>query len=289
MKQRVITGFAAAGVAFGLATAGGWYWVAFVCFVFLVGFKELTALMKAKDILPSQVIVLVIGLLLILMAGSGHERYFPEIVTAGVIASFIRMLFRKPHGSISDIGATLLGIFYTAYLPVHFILLRNMGSEGISDPLLQPGLGYLFFIILIVSFSDIGAYFTGKYFGKELLYPSVSPKKTREGAYGGLVTGVAIGLVMGAMIGFPWQHALILSTLTVIVAQLGDLSESLLKRDAGIKDSGALLKGHGGILDRVDSYLFSGAVCYYYIHWVVLHQGLAKDLQEIFSGIGAAG
>jgi phosphatidate cytidylyltransferase len=286
LQQRLITGFLVAGVALAMVFWGGWAWVAFVVFVFLTGFQELTVLMRAKDIRPSQVIVLTVGLMLILLAGAGKERYFPEVLTTGVIASFIRLLFRDPDpkGSIADIGATLLGIFYTAYLPAHFILLREMGRDiSSSIPWEQPGFGYLVFTVFVVSLSDIGAYFAGKRFGKNLLYPAISPKKTREGAWIGLVCGVLGGQIVANFIQFSWDHALILSILLVIIGQLGDLSESLLKRDAGIKDSGALLKGHGGILDRVDSFIFSGAVCYYYVHWVVLQQGLMQDMLHLLS------
>ncbi|MBY0406029.1 MAG: phosphatidate cytidylyltransferase, partial [Cyanobacteria bacterium] len=193
------------------------------------------------------------------------------------IASFFRLLFRKPRATISDIGATLLSIFYIGYLPMHFILLRNIGSAGVSNPLEQPGLGYLFLTLLILCASDIAAYYAGKRYGKHLLYPEISPKKTREGALWGILGGLLVGLIFSLNIGFPIEHTLVLAPLLVVVGQLGDLSESLLKRDAGMKDSGVLLKGHGGVLDRIDSYIFSGAISYYYIHWVVLHQGLAQD------------
>jgi phosphatidate cytidylyltransferase len=122
------------------------------------------------------------------------------------------------------------------------------------------------------------AYYAGKAFGRHLLYPAISPKKTREGAIAGLLAGVFMGLLLSALWGFPWIHAVILSVLLVIVGQLGDLTESMMKRDVGMKDSGMLLASHGGFLDRADSYIFSGAVCYYYIYWVVLRQGLAPDV-----------
>jgi phosphatidate cytidylyltransferase len=289
LSQRVKTGVFFAALAMGLAVAGGWWWTLFLFGLFYFSFRELSELMRAKDIRPSQIIVMTTGTLLYLLAGSDQARHFPVVITIGITASFFRLLFRQPRASISDIGATLLGIFYTAYLPVHFILLRNLDSQVSPNPLEQPGLGYLVLSILIVSVSDIAAYYGGKRFGKELLYPEISPKKTREGAWWGLAGGVAVGLAYAAVIDFPWYHALILGILLVVVGQLGDLSESLLKRDAGLKDSGALLKGHGGVLDRVDSYIFSGAVCYYYIYWIVLHRGLAQDILQMISQLAPSG
>ncbi len=247
-------------------------------------FKELSGMMDVKGIRPSKVIVLLSGLCLLLVAASGRAGEFGPIISLTVIASFVRLLFRRPLGSISDIGATLLAVFYVAYLPAHFILLRQIDAAGIANPLLQPGLGYLLFTVLVISMSDIGAYYVGKKLGKHPLYPEVSPKKTQEGALGGLICGVLTGLGVSLVIGLPLPHVVPLSVLLVVVGQLGDLSESLLKRDAGLKDSGALLAGHGGLLDRGDSYIFSGVVSYYYIHWIVLQRGLYQDLMQFVSG-----
>lgn len=282
VNHRVRTGFAFAGIACSMAVLGGWYWSFMVLLLFFTSFQELAGIMRANNIRPSHLIVITVGILLVFLAGSGHTKYFSVVITGGIIASFLRLLFRQPRASISDIGATLLGFFYTGYLPAHFILLRNMGSEGISNPLEQPGLGYLFLTIFILSASDIVAYYAGKRFGKVLLYPEISPKKTKEGSISGLIGAVIVAMGFSMIIDFPLIHAFILGILLSVVGQLGDLSESLLKRDAGMKDSGSMLKGHGGVLDRIDSYIFSGAVSYYYIHWVVLHQGLAQDLIQFF-------
>jgi phosphatidate cytidylyltransferase len=284
MPSRVKTGLLFAVFVVSLAIAGGWFWASFVLLAFLISFRELSGIMQAKNIRPSQIIVLTVGPLLLLMAAMHKPQHFAAIITAAVLLSFFRLVFRQPRASISDIGATMMAIFYLAYLPAHFILLRDMGYHLTSNPFQQSGLGYLFFTILVISASDIAAYYSGKRFGKHLLYPEISPKKTREGALGGLLGGLAVGLIFAALIGFPWEHALILGTLLVIVGQLGDLSESLLKRDAGIKDSGTMLPGHGGVLDRMDSYIFSGAVSYYYIYWFILHQGLALEILRLFNG-----
>lgn len=282
--NRVQTGLLIGVCVVSLAVAGGWYWSIFVFGMFIVAFRELSAIMQAKNIRPSQIIVLSVGILLMLLAAFQKPQHFMAAITLGIILSFFRLLFRQPRASISDIGATIMAIFYTAFLPAHFILLRNIGAEATANPLGQAGLGYLFLTILIISTSDIVAYYAGKRFGKHLLYPEISPKKTREGALWGLMGGLVMGQIVAYFIHFYWAHALLLGVLLVVVGQLGDLSESMLKRDAGLKDSGAILPGHGGLLDRLDSYIFSGVVSYYYIHWVVLQKGLAQELMRTFSG-----
>ena len=238
--------------------------------------------MAIRDIRPSKVIVLTAGTLMIIVATLGKSHWLPPLLTAGIIASFFRLLFRQPRASMSDIGATLLALFYVAYLPVHYILLRELGAEGIANPLAQPGLKYLIMVLFVISAADVGAYYTGKLFGKHLLYPELSPKKTREGALGGVLAGVGIGVLLSFWMTLETHHAVILSVLIVVVAQLGDLTESMIKRDAGVKDSGSMLQGHGGMLDRSDSYIFTAAVAYYYIYWIVLQQGLTQDIFRIF-------
>lgn len=129
------------------------------------------------------------------------------------------------------------------------------------------GMGALFWLVLAVAGADVGAYFTGKKMGKTPFCPT-SPKKTQEGVIGGIVTGTLLGTVVGmTYVSFPL--ALFFSAAAATAAVFGDLFESYLKRQAGVKDSGAILPGHGGVLDRLDGYLFSAIIL------VLLLRGLA--------------
>jgi phosphatidate cytidylyltransferase len=278
--SRVRMGLVMGAIVSGLVLAGGWIWATAGLIGCWIAFEELVAIMAAKHIHPSRLIVGVTGIVMWLLIALHLQKYMLITVTIGVMASFFRLLFRHPRASISDIGATLLALFYLAFLPFHLILLRNLGADVQPNPLLQPGLGYLFLTCLIISAGDVGAYYAGRKFGKVPLSPTLSPKKTREGLIGGLVAGILLGQITAALIHFPAWHALILSPLLVLVGTLGDLVESLIKRDAGVKDSGQLLQGHGGVLDRIDSYIFSGAVSYYYIYWFVLQKGLFQDVMN---------
>lgn len=286
-------------IIFTAIFVGSWVWALFIAFFLVVAFREMTAMMLMMDIKPSQFIVLTSGALMILAAAANKPEFLSPILTLTVVGSFFRLLFRNPVGSMADIGGTLLSVVYIAYLPVYFILLRELPMAppvsvgewgGVIAPTAtffqsEPGLTYLLLVVLVVSLSDIGAYYCGMKFGKSLLYPEVSPKKTREGALGGVFAGFLSGMFFSWLSGFPIQHAMFLSVMLTIVGQIGDLIESAFKRNAGIKDSGGLLQGHGGLLDRMDSYIFSGVLAYYYIYWIILDQGLARDVRQLFQNL----
>lgn len=131
--------------------------------------------------------------------------------------------------------------------------------------------GYVFYLISLIAFADIAAYFTGKRFGKTKLAPELSPGKTREGAFGALVVTLAWACVSAVVAGFPVAEAVVFiafSMIAVVMSIAGDLFESLLKRQAGVKDSGTLLPGHGGVLDRIDSLLAAAPIFTLGLLWV---------------------
>lgn len=288
LRQRVIMGVFLLSVATVCIIWGGWAWFLLLYIVFYQGFTELYQIFKAKGIVASKVSVFLVGTFILLLAQLRLTQFMMPCVALGVIVSFIRLLFRQPPkyeraATINDMGATLLAIFYLGFLPMHYILLRQMAPTQPLPLMFESGVYYVFITCLVISASDIGAYFVGKFFGRHPLYPQISPKKTREGAVGGLVFACIAGLGFLLTGQFTWWHALILSTLLNLVSLLGDLTESLMKRDAGLKDSGTILMGHGGFLDRFDSYLFCGVLSYYYIHWFILHEGLAQNVLDVIN------
>jgi phosphatidate cytidylyltransferase len=141
----------------------------------------------------------------------------------------------------------------------------------------NDGLGYVMLLFAIVVLTDTGGYYFGKKFGKHLLAPIISPKKTIEGSIGGAICAVTGSVIIGHFINLGLYHSLIIGVLITIFAQVGDLSESLIKRDAGVKDSGNTLPGHGGFLDRTDGFVFTIPVMYYYLKYFVVSNQLWFD------------
>lgn len=174
-----------------------------------------------------------------------------------VLALFFLILMqfkrRDSSGVIVDISTTLFGILYVSWFFSFLIKIRY----------LPGGLGYLSALLLITKLGDIGAYLVGSKWGKKLLIPHISPKKTVEGSLGGLVFSVLGGLACKPFLPFEFGWLLIISLSLGVLGQLGDLSESLLKRDCQVKDSGTIFPGMGGVLDEIDSLLFTAPVFYF--------------------------
>ncbi|WP_183350658.1 phosphatidate cytidylyltransferase [Geomonas paludis] len=179
-------------------------------------------------------------------------------LTALVLAFTLVALFRLKDikQAAPDVALVLMGFLYVPLLLAHLVLVRALPN----------GVSWLFLIMVIVMAGDSAAYYVGSTLGKHRLYQAVSPKKSVEGALGGL-SGSVIGAVIAKFTFFPelsigdcCAAALLLG----VLGQLGDLFESLIKRSCGVKDSGSIIPGHGGVLDRLDSILFAAPAAYYY-------------------------
>ena len=170
---------------------------------------------------------------------------------------------RQNSGVIVDISTTLFGILYISWFMSFLIKIRH----------LPGGIGLVAAILLITKLGDIGAFLIGVRFGRNPLLPRVSPNKSVEGAIGGLAFSVMGALISGPFLKFSYVHLIALGIFLGILGQLGDLSESLLKRDCQVKDSGKMFPGMGGILDVIDSILFTAPVFYFYMA-VTLNKGL---------------
>lgn len=155
------------------------------------------------------------------------------------------------------LGWTLLGVLYAGYLLPHLAFFYGA----------RAGRSWLFFLLLVVMSGDTAGYFVGRTFGKHKLWPEISPGKTAEGAIGSLVASVLVGIAGGKFLlpGISWTESLVVSGLLSVLGQSGDLFESWVKRVFSVKDSGSLLPGHGGLLDRIDSLIFPGVFITHYL------------------------
>jgi len=181
------------------------------------------------------------------------------IVLALVFLILMQFKRRDNQGVIVDISTTLFGILYVSWFFSFLIKIRY----------LPQGLGLLAGLLLITKLGDIGAYLVGSKWGKHLLIPRISPHKTVEGSLGGLAFNLLGAFASKSFLPFSYGELFILAICFGVLGQLGDLSESLLKRDCQVKDSGSVFPGMGGVLDEIDSLLFTAPVFYFYLSAVI--------------------
>ena len=195
------------------------------------------------------------------MVGPWYD-YAPHVALgAGVLTALPWAVLRRNRGGDFTTWAyAVSGPVYVGFLLAHALMLREL--EGPTDNL---GRNWLIFALAATFATDTGALFTGRAIGRHRMAPSISPGKTWEGAIGGFLWAVCVAIALGALLQLSvplWQAALV-GAAVGIVAQIGDLAESRLKRAGGVKDAGSIIPGHGGILDRLDSIVFTMPVVYY--------------------------
>lgn len=277
---RILSAIVAIVLALGMTILGGWYFTIGFAIIIYLGQLEYFELTRAKGIAPAAKTTLVVSQILLITSTMAPALADAVMPVAGTFICFY-LLFQPKLATIADISTSILGLFYGGYLPSYWVRLRSLGSAEVSNlplggywlsfplpslPDLPPG-----FTITLLTFgciwaADIGAYVVGKFFGRTRL-TDISPKKTVEGAVFGVLASVAVATI-GAWY-LDWAGSplsgMALGLMVGIASLLGDLTESMMKRDAGVKDSGQLIPGHGGILDRADSYVFTAPLVYYFV------------------------
>ena len=261
-----------------MARAGGAVWLGFINVLVFLALNEFYKLMAAKGVDPSRKLGVTIGLVLVATTywfGLGLATGF--FLTATILTITIRELGREQlKFPIYDISTTIFGVMYVAWLLLHLLLLRELPLElGLPYEIGGSLALYVFFMTWAC---DTGAYLVGRVIGRHKLMPRVSPKKSIEGSVAGFLSSTAAGVIGPLWFvrdaqGLPLlstTEAILLGAAVGILGQVGDLVESLLKRDAQIKDSSDTIPGHGGILDRFDSLMFTAPFAYYFLRYVVL-------------------
>lgn len=224
---------------------------------------EFFTMLEKKQISVYKYVGVGIGTLLALSVLLRFEptKTWEFILIAGAIIFLILMQFRRRNSAGVTIGisTTVFGILYIAWF--FSFLIKIIYLPG--------GVGLLASVLVITKLGDIGAFLVGVSVGRHPLIPRISPKKTVEGSIGGLAFSVFGAVACRPFIGFSYAHLVLLGVIFGVIGQLGDLSESLLKRDCQVKDSGNIIPGMGGLLDEIDSLLFAAPAFYFYMSVVL--------------------
>jgi phosphatidate cytidylyltransferase len=249
---------------------GGFHFLALVDIIILIGTWEFYKMMEQKGVRPYKAIGLLCALVLSWYFFFRNGLYANLFLTLMLMTLMCLELTRKDGTSaIYHIATTILGIMYVSFLASHMILLRELPlSIGREYEL---GSSFVFLVFIVTWSGDTMAYLVGMSIGKKPLFPRVSGKKTWEGSIGGLaasIAGVLIARATFASYLHLWQ-ALLLGIGGGAVSQLGDLFESMIKRDASLKDASSTIPGHGGVLDRFDGLLFAAPLIYYFLKYAV--------------------
>lgn len=259
LTVRVLVAIVGIPLVVAVIVTGGWLLAVFCALVSALGAGELYHMARAKGTVALTPIGIATAALIPLAMYAGGSAAIPPLMVAACLVVLMLQLVRGIHGAISTLGVTALGMLYPALLLVWLIPLRQWNPASELD-----GAWLVLALVTGIWICDTAAYFVGRAIGRRRLAPTVSPKKTWEGALaGGAASILWCTAVVPAVLawGTPWLGAAI-GAIIGSVGQIGDLAESVLKRDAGVKDSSAIIPGHGGVLDRFDSVIATAPVVY---------------------------
>ena len=264
LKKRVIT----AVCLLPVLVAAVWFdeplpWLTVVTAIWgVLAALEFYRVVKTSQVEPLTCFGLIWTLLFIISPHCSWAYINPLLLTLVVVLPPLWLLARRhKEDALTGWVWTIAGILYIGWLLSHFVALRG----------LESGRDWVLFALFVTFASDSAAYFIGRAWGRHPLAPDISPKKTREGAIGGIAGAIIASLLLVMLLDLPISYgaAILLSIAVSVFGQIGDLFESLFKRNMGVKDSGNAMPGHGGFLDRMDSIVFAGVVVYYYVIWLI--------------------
>jgi len=263
LKKRVIAGLWGIPLLTAIVWFGDPWFTILVAIWGLLAVFEFYKMVAASKVSPLTYFGLIWTLLFILSPHFDYDTLTPLLLTSAVILPLIWLLLRpQKEGAFAGWAWTMAGILYVGWLLSYLVALRG----------LDAGRDWVFFALFTTFASDTTAFFTGRAWGRHRLAPNISPGKTWEGAIAGVFGAIVVSLVLVMLLSLPlnyWQ-AVLLGLVVSIFGQLGDLVESLFKRNMGVKESGKSIPGHGGFLDRMDSVAFAGVVVYYYVIWAIV-------------------
>lgn len=285
LTQRILTAIIGVPLLLLVFYFGSYYFLAFILLIVGFGSYEFFRLVDNKNLDSKKVIGIVFCIILPIGAYFGYLYFIFLFTLVSIFTLFINLQKQDLSNTLIGAGTKFLGIVYIGWFLSHAILIRNINEsifpyiDNANIKNNDIGFFWIVFVVACTFLNDSAAYFFGKYKGKIKLVPRLSPGKTVEGTVCGifmaLLCGIIINLIFSSPISYIW--AMLLGFVVGVVAVLGDLIESMFKRSVSIKDSGGLLPGHGGVLDRFDSLILVFPVMYYLILFYYL-----KDNYLIF-------
>jgi len=268
MKTRAITGIFFVLIMLASVSFGAYVFSVFLILLSLICLDEFYGLVSSEILKPQRISGLVLGLATFLAVGSyslkGEEFYFVLVAAPLGVLIFLAELYRKKDHPFQNIAYTFLGVIFVV---IPFIFFHALGFIG-GDYSFHFPLGFL----LMLWAHDTGAYLFGVKFGKTKLFERHSPKKTWEGLIGGMAISLVVSFILSNYYTeLTAMHWAAISVIIGVFGTYGDLAESMLKRSVDKKDSGSLLPGHGGLLDRFDGLLLSAPLVFIYLYLVLVH------------------
>jgi phosphatidate cytidylyltransferase len=283
LTRRLISAAVLIPLVLYVIAVGGLAYLAIVMGFILLAQREFYGLIEDKGAQPHVGLGLSAAAAVAVLAYFGSENLAMLLMTFLLLALMVAQLRKAQiHEALSSISGTFFGVFYVGWLLSHAIVLRQFYESALARYPVEKviaagyvpdsGAFFMVFTLVVVVWCDAGAYFAGRKYGRRKLAPKVSPGKSVEGALGGLLAGILGGLAVKGIFdffwpdlaaAFSWEQVVPFAIVLSIVGIVGDLVESLLKRDAAVKDAGSLLPGMGGVLDRVDAPILAIPVMYY--------------------------
>lgn len=258
LSKRIVSGAVLIAIIIAAIFVRWFFNIAIVLFIGM-GLYEFFTMLEKKGINIYKYVGVAIGVIIPASIIFRFEttKGWELLFIISVLLFLFMMQFRRRQNSGVTVGisTTIFGILYISWCMSFLIKIRYLDN----------GIGLFVAVMVITKLGDIGAYLVGSRFGRTPLLPRISPKKSVEGALAGLVFSVLGALASKPLLGFQYLHLIVLGICLGVLGQLGDLSESLIKRDCEVKDSGNILPGMGGILDEIDSLLFTAPAFYFYI------------------------
>lgn len=259
LAQRVVSALVLAPLLVLAVAAGGWWYVAVAAVATALASREIYLLLASADFVPLWPFGTALALALVVGAYTGVAQVWPAALALALTLSLTYLAVRQESDrSFADWATTWVPPLYPSSLLSLLVLVRMVPS----------GDRWVYLVLAVTWATDIAAYVVGRTLGRHPFFPQVSPHKTLEGAIGGLIGGSVTGSLVAYFLGWNSPLVVAFSMAGAVAAVLGDLGESVVKRQLGAKDTGGLIPGHGGVLDRMDSMLFVGVVAYFWMSWV---------------------